>query len=773
MRVIEHLVQAIRKTAEYNPAAQAAPFCILWPDKERQWEKIIPVLQAAMPELFVLGDYSPQEQKGPAIWLRCIVAGKVTGICFEKITTPVFYLPGVSRQDLRAVEQCEEFLKPLAELQYRSAFWTQVNARDWTVFAYFKARQGGLGFDVAHDRDSLQALQLALGRLLDEDIITLRQKHLDKEFFTVLLAGEDTVRDILQWLSNSEVFRAGRTSEEWQAFTEVCKSKYRFDPNNDGILTGAEKLAGHEGAWQKVWNRFCEAPAKYAVIPDLIRRTVMPLGLDPSGWPQWNEGEENRLRSELRKISDMSSQDAREQVRNLENEHGPRRESVWAEIEEAPLAMALCWLAKVAEVTKNVFAGDIKDVVADYIQSGWRADDAVTRALALVEKQEDIAAVSIAIKVMYQPWLEQSANHLQELIRSHDYPGGNCNNATNFVVEADECILFVDGLRFDLAKRLAEQCRSQGLVISENIAWAALPSVTVTCKPAVMPIRGKLYGEAGNVDFEPSIKETNQIATGPRLHKLLAESGWALLSSDSRQDETGNAWLETVSIDDEGHHRGWRMAQHVDKMLKEISDKVQALFADGWRQIRIISDHGWLLMPGGLPKVDLPVSLSETKWARCAIIKPGAMCDEHLYPWYWNPHIQIALADGISCYRTGMEYTHGGLSLQECLLLQLNIRKEDADRQVYYVTISDVVWKGMRCKVVAEGAYDGLKVDLRLQPGNPDSSVAVTPKPFNASGVASLVVEDDALERKKVTLVLIDDGGRVMAQQLTMVGGDQ
>ena len=155
MRVIEHLVQAIRNTAQYNPAAQAAPFCILWPDKERQWEKIITVLQAAMPELFVLGNYSPQERKGPAIWLRCVVAGKVPGISFENITIPIFYLPGVSRQDLRAVEQCEEFLKPLAELQYRSALWSQINARDWSIFAYFKTGQGGLGLDVAKDRDSL------------------------------------------------------------------------------------------------------------------------------------------------------------------------------------------------------------------------------------------------------------------------------------------------------------------------------------------------------------------------------------------------------------------------------------------------------------------------------------------------------------------------------------------------------------------------------------------------------------------------------------------
>ena len=42
---------------------------------------------------------------------------------------PVIYLPGVSRQDLRAVETCPDHLKPIVELQYRGVIWSQINAR--------------------------------------------------------------------------------------------------------------------------------------------------------------------------------------------------------------------------------------------------------------------------------------------------------------------------------------------------------------------------------------------------------------------------------------------------------------------------------------------------------------------------------------------------------------------------------------------------------------------------------------------------------------------
>ena len=38
----------------------------------------------------------------------------------------------------------------------------------------------------------------------------------------------------------------------------------------------------------------------------------------------------------------------------------------------------------------------------------------------------------------------------------------------------------------------------------------------------------------------------------------------------------------------------------------------------GWARVRVVTDHGWLLVPGGMPKVELPAHLVATKWARCA-----------------------------------------------------------------------------------------------------------------------------------------------------------
>ena len=109
MKIIDSLIKAIRSAAIFNPEIQVAPACILWPDRDRQWEPVIPILQVELPELWVLGDYAPDKQTGPAIWLRCMIAEK-TEIPATKPPVAILYLPGVSRQDLRAVENCPDYL---------------------------------------------------------------------------------------------------------------------------------------------------------------------------------------------------------------------------------------------------------------------------------------------------------------------------------------------------------------------------------------------------------------------------------------------------------------------------------------------------------------------------------------------------------------------------------------------------------------------------------------------------------------------------------------
>ena len=779
MRFIEHLTKKIRDAVVFNSDIQAAPACILWPDHDRQWEKVIKSLLNELPELLILGDYNPEMHTGPAIWLRCVIAGKNNDLEIPNDKVPIIYFPGVSRQDLRVVKNYPDYLKPMAELQYRGVIWSQVNAKDWTILAYLKSDQGGLGLDVSQDKETKKAMQRALNCLLDEDIELLKGKRLDKNYFNTLLTGGDPVRDLLKWLNQDDEFRNGHNEDEWKAFVGVCNSQFAFDPQNDGLLAGVTKLAVHESPWKKVWERFCGAPKQYPNIPVHIRKCKHPTSLSwynigqSDGWPQWNEEQENNLREKLETLDSVPPHEGREIITKLENEHGSRRNLIWAELGEASLAQALEHLSVLSQNTTNaIAAGTIDDLVAGYQNTGWQADDAVMRTLACVEKQEDFEVVKTVIRLIYEPWAEESARYLQKIVGESGYPGGTASTHKAPQYNKGECILFVDGLRFDTAKRLVKMLNDHDSQVEETLAWAALPSVTATGKPAVTPVRDKIYGNDTSIDFEPSIAESGQsLKGGYHLKKLLKDAGWEILDSSSIGNVNGNAWCEFGNIDHEGHERGWKLAKRLDDILDDIRKRVMQLLEAGWKKVHIVTDHGWLLLPGNLPKIELPHAQTETKWGRCAAIKPGASIDEQLFPWYWNPDQHFALADGISCFRNGLEYDHGGISLQECLTLELMVSSVAPYTSNITTEITDVVWKGLRCTVAVDGEFNGLSLDIRTQPGNSASSVVMSVKPLKDDGKVSVVIEDEEMEGTDAIIVLLDSNGGLLAQYDTIIGG--
>src|SRR5665647_848450 len=101
--LLDRLAHNARHGTRVDPAVMALPAAILWTDEKREWESQIQALQQAMPQLYVLGEYDAPNRQGPAIWLKCVVAGVGTGTTGSQ-STPIIYLPGVNRQQLRAVE---------------------------------------------------------------------------------------------------------------------------------------------------------------------------------------------------------------------------------------------------------------------------------------------------------------------------------------------------------------------------------------------------------------------------------------------------------------------------------------------------------------------------------------------------------------------------------------------------------------------------------------------------------------------------------------------
>ena len=151
--VIEALVRSLEAAAKFNPNDVVHPDVVLWTDHDSQWQPIIPQLRRLLPQFLTFGDYEPEYRSGPAIWLRSVVDRPLLEVEMPEGGTPIIYLPGVSRQTLRAVQECPNSLKPLVELQYRGVCWTQKNGKDWTVEAFLVSEEGGLSLDGRARRD--------------------------------------------------------------------------------------------------------------------------------------------------------------------------------------------------------------------------------------------------------------------------------------------------------------------------------------------------------------------------------------------------------------------------------------------------------------------------------------------------------------------------------------------------------------------------------------------------------------------------------------------
>ena len=773
---LDALIEALRGR-DVALDGQVRPAAVLWTDPEGQWRPLVELLRARMEELVVLGEYEPGRRTGPAIWIRCVVDRTLEEPALPTDRAPVVYLPGVGRRQLRAGAECPVGLRPLVELMFRGTVWIQRGGADWTVAAFLGSSRS-LGLDLARDGATRVALARALPEVMVRPLAELRGHRLEAEDFDRMLA-DDVIRDVLLWMGEPEGTLARLGPGRWEAFCSRCREELGFDPGRDADVVAGEKLGRGEGAWSAVWKRFAEAPASYPGIGDLLRRS-RPGGtllFDRERWPHLNEEDEARLRAGLEAVAERPHAQACAAVRDLEAEHGPRRGWVWAKLGFAPMAVALEPLARLAEAVATSIGGPTPDdMAAEYVQRGWQADAAAWEALAAAAPGDE-ALVAGVIRALLEPWLDRAARAFQSAVERAPLPTA----ATAAAVEAGhrECLLFADGLRYDLGLRLAERLEERGARVTVGHRWAALPTVTATAKPAVTPVAGELSGKDLGEDMAPVFSDSGRPVAARELRKALEARGFQILERAALavpDSERARGWLETGEIDSLGHKLGVRLARQLDAELERLAEAILHLLDAGWERVRVLTDHGWLLLPGGLPKVELPKHLTATRWARCAVLAGEGTTGAPRYPWFWNPVHSFATPPGIACFNKGDEYAHGGLSLEECLVPDLVVERSEAARTE--AAVASITWRGFRCFVEVSATGGGpLTADLRLAEPSDEAerekpSVVAAPRPVSEDGTVSLVVADDAYEERKLQLVLLDGGGRIVAQRTTRVGED-
>jgi len=765
------LIEKLRLAAkEHIKGNTSEPCALVWPDKGGHWAAVVDKIQADCGELYILGDYCPEKRKGPAMWLRAVEARTVPDSP-KKGLPPIFYLPGIGHDDLKDLINLQRELTPILDLLFRGSPWVHPGTgRDWLPDAFLRDATHGFGLMVESNEKTIEALSRTLPSLVDLSLEVLTKERIDERYLNGLLSG-DTESEIIRWMNDPAAWKKQKTKEEREAFRQECQRQYRFDPDKSSALAAAELMCQREGPWELVWSRFEDSAVNYPELVQIVMKVTpqegMMFGQSDSYWKLQVEANESLL-GELKNVSKNEVHAATEEIQKLSEKHGKRADSIWGRLDRLKIVEAIQSLAEMAQrCLSPLAAGTLEDLAKLYIEEGWKTDWLALEAVKDGQEPKYQESVQLAVHNIYGHWLDQSARNLQKLLeKSGKVPRSSWSSAT---VEAGTVVLFADGLRMDLAKKLQEKMADQ-LEGQLEYDWSALPTITSTAKPALTPIADSLVGGDEAEEYQVVFQEKRQVWSQDRFVKALEQKEFQFLKPREVGDPQGRAWTEIGTIDKDGHDDGWRLALRIDEELEHIQGRIQSLIEAGWSQVIVVTDHGWLWDPKELPKVELPKYLVANRRGRCAWMKSQNESDLPQSKWYWNEEARVCYPFGAACFKAGLNYAHGGLSIQETVVPRLTFR---AMARRGTGGILSIKWVGLRCQVVVSEGMAGREMDIRRQDADASSSMVEGRKPrvVSEKGGCSLPVEDTSWEGKEAVVVLLSSQGDVLARQVTKIGG--
>lgn len=767
MNLKEKIVEGFKKATSHNSSVMVPPEVILWPDPERQWQPVIENLQNTYGALFVLGDYQPEKLTGPAIWLKTVIPGKLSDSSWDHTLTPVIYLPGISKSRLKEVSNLGLALQPLAEYQYTGAFFNQYNGKEWTVLAFLTNPDDGLGLNIKQDSGTKDAIIKSLPVFFEMDITAFSAPVIDAEFINRLVLP-DTIPHILQWMCTGDDFLAGMEPTLKATFADICQSSYGFMPDYKNMKEIALKLGKQENGWKHVWNFYANSPSKYPQIEPLLREAKpddMGAGMfsiPEESWPQINEERETQLRSELEKLTKKDLPQLNNGLQTLYLKHKERNKWVWTELGYSPLITALKYVRGLSESVNRPYpSASIDEIIQFYINDGFHADAWMRKAYSAVKAEKDKSVIRELIQLIYKPWLETITEKFQNLV----VDSLSKKKQPNHIEQKEQFYLFVDAFRFEMAKEYVSILEKRGLKVALTHAFTALPTLTSTAKVKASPVADEVNAGSEIADFTPAFNSGKQ-ANIVNFRAELENKGFQH-SIKKGFDAEKSYWVEIGNIDTKGHDEQAEMLKRTDELFDEITEVIDTAIEAGVKEIKIVTDHGWLMLPGGLPASKIIKDLTVARCGRCAYIKEGVKTDLLQLPWEWNPLVYIAYAPGISFFRNNEEYAHGGISLQECIVPEIKILLEK--EETIHAKISSHRWVGLRCQIETENTPDGFLMDIRTRYNDDKTSIVLSTGKLISGNKCSLLVDDNALD-SAAFIVLTDKKGKIMDRMNTTTG---
>jgi hypothetical protein len=229
--------------------------------------------------LLTLGPYAPEDLTGPAIWLRCVVAGT-----FPEVELPEGAPSSTCRASVGRISGPSRAALPRCNRSpsCRTGGLLQPPQRP-------RLEAGGLS--------AVQAWGEGRGERRDAAGTRPRPPEAAGRARTDAGGAVSPQSRVPRLPAHGERIK-GEDPAAWAAFCRVCADQYGFDPVADGDVTAAGFLGERRDAWRNVWRLFADAPRKYPHLQALLERAA---------------GEDDALRAALvMKLTILYYSDARE-----------------------------------------------------------------------------------------------------------------------------------------------------------------------------------------------------------------------------------------------------------------------------------------------------------------------------------------------------------------------------------------------------------------------------------------------------------------------------
>ncbi|NLD71863.1 MAG: PglZ domain-containing protein [Chloroflexi bacterium] len=326
----------------------------------------------------------------------------------------------------------------------------------------------------------------------------------------------------------------------------------------------------------------------------------------------------------------------------------------------------------------------------------WHAVDlAHWRLLAAARKADDGEAIAAIADRFYVQYLEQvNQAFYGSLGKGGTWPPESCQGVAGVTAElyqqsgTPQAILIVDALRFDLAAALCERLEDAQL----GATIANVPSDTWVGMTSLLPgVSAELRLQDGDLALYSEATQGDLTAKANRWKALDALGASALGSNGGkgRRDAIDDLLRQVTppkalpkllvlfdrGADNLGHPVGYEVLHHFEVLLDNLEHAVRKLKAWGYGQVRIVTDHGFVLLHDGasVPLMGVNASACAKRTARWCLQRAGEEAPTVTVPFALDDRWQVALAPGLRSFGATGAFFHGGATLQEVVIPDLRV----------------------------------------------------------------------------------------------------